>query len=223
MSLLEFACRLRYPSGFVLDAAFTLDAPVAALLGPSGSGKTSILSITAGLRRPDDGRVRLGGDVLFDAASGVCLPPEARGVGYVFQDQLLFPHLSVRDNLLYGWRRRRPGRGRSPSTAWWTCWSWAARWTGRRTRCPAGSGSASALGRALLCGPRLLLLDEPLASLDADLKSRVLDYVEQVLREWDVPTLYVTHDPAEAARLARQTVRLGGAGGGGGGAGAEGR
>jgi molybdate transport system ATP-binding protein len=192
----------------MLDAAFTLDAPVAALLGPSGSGKTSVLSATAGLRRPDAGRVRLGGDVLFDSASGVCLPPEARGVGYVFQDHLLFPHLSVRDNLLYGRRRRRRGArpiafervvevlelgdtlDRPPHTL------------------SGGQRQRVALGRALLSGPRLLLLDEPLASLDADLKSRVLDYVEQVLREWHVPTLYVTHAPAEAARLARQTVRL---------------
>ena len=185
MSLLEFTCRLRYPSGFVLDASFTLDATVAALFGPSGSGKTTILSITAGLRRPDVGRVRLGDTVLFDAAAGVCLPPEARGVGYVFQDHLLFPHLSVRDNLLYGRRRRRPGAraidfnrvvdvlelggvlDRPPHTL------------------SGGQRQRVALGRALLCGPRLLLLDEPLASLDADLKRRVLDYVEQVLREWD--------------------------------------
>ena len=208
MSLLEFSCRLRYPSGFVLDAAFTLNAPIAALLGPSGSGKTSILSITAGLRRPDSGRVRLGDTTLFDAATGVCPPPEARGVGYVFQDHLLFPHLSVRDNLLYGWRRRRPG-SRPISFDRVVDGAGAGRRAGpaaaHAVRRPAAARGA---GPALLCGPRLLLLDEPLASLDADLKSRVLDYVEQVLREWDVPTLYVTHDPAEAARLARQTVRL---------------
>ncbi len=208
MSLLEFSCRLRYPSGFVLDAAFTLNAPIAALLGPSGSGKTSILSITAGLRRPDSGRVRLGDTTLFDAATGVCPPPEARGVGYVFQDHLLFPHLSVRDNLLYGWRRRRPG-SRPISFDRVVA---VLELGGALDRPPhtlsGGQRQRMALGRALLCGPRLLLLDEPLASLDADLKSRVLDYVEQVLREWDVPTLYVTHDPAEAARLARQTVRL---------------
>ncbi len=208
MSLLEFSCRLRYPSGFVLDAAFTLNAPIAALLGPSGSGKTTILSITAGLRRPESGWVRLGNTTLFDASAGVCLPPEARGVGYVFQDHLLFPHLSVRDNLLYGWRRRRPGC----RTISFDRVVAVLELGGALDRPPhtlsGGQRQRVALGRALLCGPRLLLLDEPLASLDADLKSRVLDYVEQVLREWDVPTLYVTHDPAEAARLARQTVRL---------------
>jgi molybdate transport system ATP-binding protein len=208
VSLLEFACRLRYPSGFVLDAAFTLDAPVGALLGPSGSGKTSILSITAGLRRPDEGRVRLGGDVLFDTTAGVCRPPDSRGVGYVFQDQLLFPHLSVRDNLLYGRRRRRAGARAVDFNRVVDVLELGPTLDRPPHTLSGGQRQRVALGRALLCGPRLLLLDEPMASLDADLKSRVLDYVEQVLREWNVPTLYVTHDPAEAERLAQQTVRL---------------
>jgi molybdate transport system ATP-binding protein len=208
VSLLEFACRLRYPSGFLLDAAFTASTQVTALLGPSGSGKTSILSILAGLRRPDHGQIRLGSHVLLDTALGVNLPPEARGIGYVFQDQLLFPHLSVRKNLLYGWRRRRPDARelsfervvevlelhemleRAPHTL------------------SGGQRQRVALGRALLCGPRLLLLDEPLAALENSLKERILDYVEQILHEWDIPTLYVTHQAAEVERLARQIVRL---------------
>ena len=146
--------------------------------------------------------------MLFDAAAGVCLPPEARGVGYVFQDQLLFPHLSVRDNLLYGWRRRARERGPSPSTVWWTCWSWEGRWTGRRIRCPAGSGSAWRWDGRYCAGRGSCCWTSRWRRWMQILKSRALDYVEQVLREWDVPTLYVTHDPAEAARLARQTVRL---------------
>src|SRR5262249_25844169 len=109
VSLLEFRCHLRYPSGFVLDAAFTTDAPVTALVGLSASGKTSILSVLAGLRRPEAGLIRLGGRVLYDSTAGVCLPPEERRVGYVFQDLLLFPHLSVEGNLLYGWKRRPAG------------------------------------------------------------------------------------------------------------------
>jgi molybdate transport system ATP-binding protein len=208
VSRLEFACTLRYPSGFVLDAAFAADAAVTALVGPSGSGKTSVLSVVAGLRRPERGRVRLGGETLFDSAATIDLPPERRRVGYVFQDHLLFPHRTVRHNLLYGWRRRdraaRPpdfGRvvavlelgdllDRMPHTL------------------SGGERQRAALGRALLYGPRLLLLDEPLASVDEALRGRVLDYIEQVLHEWRVPTLYVTHNRAEVGRLAQEVVRL---------------
>jgi molybdate transport system ATP-binding protein len=208
VSRLEFACTLRYPSGFTLDAAFAAGGRLTALVGPSGSGKTTVLSVLAGLRRPERGRVVLDGVVLFDRARGVDVPPERRRVGYVFQDHLLFPHLSVRRNLLYGWRRRprdaRPvdlGRvvgvlelgdllDRPPHTL------------------SGGQRQRAALGRALLCGPRLLLLDEPLASVDEGLRERILGYVERVLEEWQVPTLYVTHHLAEVAPLTGQVVRL---------------
>jgi molybdate transport system ATP-binding protein len=208
MSLLEFKCRLCYSSGFELDAAFTMDHPVTAICGPSGSGKTSILSIIAGLRRPDQGTVRLGKSVLDDRVNGIHVAPEKRRIGYVFQDQLLFPHLSVRRNLLYGWKRRPRGTesvdfhrvgevlelkeliDRYPHTL------------------SGGQRQRVALGRALLSAPELLLLDEPLVSLDAPLKDRVLDYVEQVLKEWRIPTLYVTHDMRDVKRLAQQVIIL---------------
>ncbi len=114
MIRLEFACRLHYPTGFTLDAAFTTRTSITVLSGPSGSGKTTILSVLAGLLRPRHGRIRLDSTVLFDSAAGVDLPPESRRIGYVFQDYMLFPHLSVRRNLLYGWRRRPPD-ARPPS------------------------------------------------------------------------------------------------------------
>lgn len=209
MSLLEFGCRLRYPSGFQLDATFITDHGVTALFGPSASGKTSVLSVLAGLRRPDAGRIRLGSRLLYDSATGIYLPPEARRIGYVFQDHLLFPHLSVHRNLLYGWRRR-PAQARPVDLVRVVQ---VLELAGVLDRLPhtlsGGQRQRVALGRALLYGPELLLLDEPLASLDEALKHRVLDYVEQILREWSIPTLYVTHDANEVRRLAQWVVVLG--------------
>ncbi len=207
LSLLEFDCRLTYASGFALDAAFRCQATVTVLSGPSGSGKTTILSAIAGLRAPQRGKIRLGEVALFDSSNGTNLPPDARRIGYVFQDPLLFPHLRVRENLLYGRRRRRDAQliefdrvvevlelsallARLPHTL------------------SGGEKRRVALGRALLSGPRLLLLDEPLTALDEDLKGRILDYIELAMREWNLPTLYVTHDAGELQRMAGQVVRL---------------
>jgi len=206
MSFLDCRCRLRYPSGFVLDCAFASDAPVTALCGPSGSGKTSVLSIIAGLRRPDEGRIQLGNRVLVDSANGVNLPPDERRIGYVFQEHLLFPHLDVRGNLLYGWRRR-------PTAAHPVDFHRVVEVLelgGTLEQLPhtlsGGQKQRVALGRALLCAPELLLLDEPLAALDQPLKDRILDYVERILKEWHLPTIYVTHQLPEAMRLAQWVV-----------------
>lgn len=208
MSLLEVRCRLRYLSGFVLDVDFASDESLTALFGPSGSGKTSVLSVIAGLRRPDSGLIRVGPRVVFDGSSGVCLPPEARRVGYVFQEHLLFPHLTVRHNLSYG-MRRRPRDARPVDFARAVQ---VLELTDLLERMPrtlsGGQRQRVAFGRALLCGPELLLLDEPLVSVEEELRGRVLDYVEQVLREWQIPTLYVTHDPADVRRLAGRVLVL---------------
>ena len=191
MSLLEFRCKLTYPSGFQLDAAFSMDQPVTAICGPSGSGKTSILSIIAGLRRPDQGTIRLGKRLLEDRSAGIHLAPEKRRIGYVFQDQLLFPHLSVRRNLLYGWKRRPRGMesvdyGRVGEVLELT--DLADRYPHTLS---GGQRQRVALGRALLSAPELLLLD-----------------VEQVLKEWNIPTLYVTHAMRDVKRLAQQVILL---------------
>jgi molybdate transport system ATP-binding protein len=208
MSLLEFSCRLRYPSGFQLDVAFATDAPVTAICGPSGSGKTSVLSIIAGLRRPDLGKVRLGPRILEDTAAKIRLAPESRRIGYVFQDDLLFPHLNIRRNLLYGWQRRSDGTATMELDRVVQVLELQDLLDRHPHSLSGGQRRRVALGRALLRGPELLLLDEPLASLDASLKDRVLGYVEQALDQWHIPTLYVTHDMAEVQRLARQIVIL---------------
>jgi molybdate transport system ATP-binding protein len=208
VSLLEFRARLRYASGFVLDAAFQSDAAVTALFGPSGSGKTSILSIIAGLRQPEEGLVRLSSRLLFDSAQQISLPAEARRVGYVFQDYLLFPHLNVRGNLLYGWRRR----GREARPVDLAAVTRVLELDGLLDRLPhtlsGGQRQRVAIGRALLCGPDILLLDEPLAGTEEALRERVLEYVSRIVQSWGIPTVYVTHDPAAVRQLAQHVVVL---------------
>jgi molybdate transport system ATP-binding protein len=208
--LLEFRCRLTYPSGFRLDADFRTDGPVTALFGPSGCGKTSILNVMAGFVRPEFGLVRLAGRVLLDTSTRVALRPEARGIGCVFQELLLFPHLSVRDNLLYG-RRRRTDTQRNVDfdkvVQLLELTDLLKRWPHELS---GGQRQRVALGRALLSGPELLLLDEPLASLDHALKERVLDSIEMVLREFAIPALFVTHERNEVHRLASDVVFMAG-------------
>ncbi|GMG84267.1 molybdenum ABC transporter ATP-binding protein [Paralimibaculum aggregatum] len=194
---------------FALDIRFEAPAEgVTALFGPSGSGKTSCANAVAGLLRPDAGRIALGEEVLFDAARRRHLPPRRRGIGYVFQEARLFPHLTVAANLDYGARRspRAPGaaeRGRIVEMLGIG---------GLLARRPAGlSGgerSRVALGRALMSGPRLMLLDEPLAALDAGRKAEILPYLERLRDETGVPILHISHSLDEVTRLADRMVVL---------------
>lgn len=183
---------------FVLDVA--LEAPAAGvtvLFGPSGSGKTTLLRCLAGLARVE-GRLSVAGEVWQDGRRFV--PPHRRRVGYVFQDAALFEHLNVRDNLLYG--RTRAGFGADAE------FDRVVSLLGLDTLLARGSGRLSggerqrvAIGRALLSAPRLLLMDEPLASLDAARKAEVIPYIEALCSDAGIPIFYVTHDLVEAARL----------------------
>ena len=208
MSVLSFQCRHDYPSGFDLDVAFDVDRPFTALFGPSGSGKTSILNMIAGFLRPQHATIRLGDRTLLDTARRISLPPEKRHVGVVFQDSLLFPHLTVEGNLRYG-QRRRARRGRSLDFARVVevleIGPLVARFP---MNLSGGERQRVALGRALLSGPELLLMDEPLASLDAPLRDRVLSYLERAVAQWNIPTLFVTHAQAEVRRAAQWVVVL---------------
>ena len=185
-----------------------MDHPVTSLFGPSGSGKTSVLSAIAGFLRPQSGYVRLGDRTVLDAAGKVYLPPERRRLGVVFQDHLLFPHLTVEANLRYG-RHHRRSRQRPIELSRVVE---VLEIGGLLTRYPAnlsgGEQQRVALGRALLSGPELLMMDEPLASLDARLKARVLAYLQRVVAEWNIPTLFVSHSQSDVRRVADWVVIL---------------
>lgn len=179
-----------------------------ALFGPSGAGKTSLLNAVAGLIRPASGRIAVDSAALFDKAQRINLKPEQRRCGYVFQDNRLFPHRTVRDNLLFGWRCAVPENR-------WMSLDEALDFLGIGAllhRMPAtlsgGEAQRVAIGRALLSGPRFLLMDEPLASLDADRREEILRVIEQVRDELKLPILYVSHDRAEVDRLADRVIEI---------------
>jgi len=195
--------------GFRLDAAFESDGSgVVALFGRSGCGKTTLVDILAGLLAPDSGIVRLDETVLVDTARGICLPPERRRIGYVFQDARLFPHLNVAANLRYGQRRAGGGPiGFDEVVALLGLEALLAR---RPHALSGGERQRVAIGRALLAQPRLLLLDEPLASLDAARRDEVLPYLERLRDVFAIPMIYVSHQFDEVLRIATQVVLLDG-------------
>lgn len=181
---------------------------ITVLFGPSGAGKTSVLNMIAGLLRPDHGHVRIGGTTMFDTASGTDIPTHRRGIGYIFQDGRLFPHYRVRANLLYGHRRAEADEGLigfDETIAFLGIEDLLDRWPRSLS---GGEAQRVAIGRALLSGARALLMDEPLASLDAPRREDILRVIERLRDELRLPMLYVTHDPAEAERLATQIIRI---------------
>ncbi len=208
MPLLEFQCRRHFPNGFQLDVGFELDRRFNVLFGPSGAGKTTVLSIIAGFVAPQEGRVQLGDRTLLDTARGISLPIARRAVGMVFQDALLFPHLTVDGNLRYGQRHRKARRRTVALSRVVEVLEIGGLLPRRPRNLSGGERQRVALGRALLSGPELLLMDEPLASLDAPLRNRILVYLERIVAEWDIPTLFVTHSQAEVRRAAEGVIVL---------------
>ncbi len=195
-------------AGFALDVAFTAPMGVTALFGRSGSGKTTIVNAVAGLLRPQAGRVVVDGTPLVDTERGQWLPPHLRRVGYVFQEGRLFPHLSVRQNLLYGrWFAKAP---KSPAELERIVdlLGLGTLLERRPSALSGGEKQRVAIGRALLSAPRLLLMDEPLASLDEVRKAEILPYLERIRDEADIPVVYVSHSVAEVVRLATTVVAL---------------
>ncbi|WP_375250577.1 ATP-binding cassette domain-containing protein [Sphingomonas sp.] len=188
--------------GRIVSAALRTDAALTVLVGPSGAGKTTILDMIAGLIRPDHGHIRVLGRTLFDRSAGVDLPVPQRAVGYVFQEARLFPHRRVRANLLYG---ARDDQRLAEVAATLDIAHLLDRWP--RTL-SGGEARRVAIGRALLSAPRFLLLDEPLSSLDPARREEAMRAIERVRDARLVPILMVTHDRAEAERLADRIVPI---------------
>ncbi len=193
---------------FSLNVSFTSESSATALFGPSGAGKTSVVNMIAGLLEPDRGLIALNGETLFDDKARIDVPAARRRIGYVFQEGRLFPHLSVKHNLDYG--RWMGGHAADPAAF--------ARVVEllnighlldrRPGKLSGGERQRVAVGRALLMQPRLLLLDEPLASLDAARKRDILPFLERLRDEAQVPIVYVSHNAAEVRRIVSHVVRL---------------
>lgn len=203
--MLSVALRHDFP-GFSVDLAFDAPDGVTVLFGPSGSGKSTVLAAVAGLLRPDQGRIAVGGTPLTDTATGLHVPSHRRRLGVIFQDGRLFPHLTVRQNLRYG-RWFAPRRATSESAVV-EMLGIGALLDRRPATLSGGERQRVAIGRALMSEPRLILADEPLSALDDARKAEILPYLERLRDETRIPILYVSHAAPEVARLATTVVLL---------------
>jgi len=191
-----------------LNVKFEATNGATALFGPSGAGKTSVINMIAGLVAPDRGAISLDDAVLFDSVKGIDVPPHRRRIGYVFQEGRLFPHLSVRQNLDYGRRMSGVPRDTDEFGRIAELLDIGHLLDRRPGRLSGGERQRVAVGRALLMRPKLLLLDEPLASLDAGHKREILPYLVRLRDDAGIPMVYVSHTTAEVRRIATTVVRL---------------
>jgi molybdate transport system ATP-binding protein len=198
---LELACTKRLGS-FTLDADLSIEGDRIGLFGPSGSGKSTIVGALAGLVTPDSGRIVLDGAVLFDREAGIDVPPERRRIAVVFQHAHLFPHLDVRSNLLYGYRRCPKAERRIALEPVADALGLSALLDRGVTNLSGGERQRVALGRALLSNPRLVLLDEPLSALDDALKHRVIPYLRKTFDAFGVPFVFISHAMIEMRLMA---------------------
>ena len=193
---------------FSLEAAFASEGRVTGLFGVSGAGKTSLINIIAGLLRPDRGTIAIDGETLDDTGMRLHLPAHRRRIGYVFQDARLFPHLDVRQNLDYGRRMNRLAEDPAQRARITDLLDIGNLLDRRPGKLSGGERQRVALGRALLSQPRLLLLDEPLGSLDEERKVEILPYLVRLRDEAGIPMVYVSHDADEMRQLATQVLML---------------
>ena len=198
---------------FDLDIAFATDAPFVALYGPSGAGKSLTLQAMAGLLPVREGHVKLNGRALLDTAAGIVLPPEARGVGYLFQHYALFPHLSVRDNVAFGltsWRKRLDVEDAAHVDELITAFGLTAMAHSKPNTLSGGQQQRVALARALACKPQLLLLDEPFAALHTTLRRQLRTELRELRQRLAIPAIIVSHDPEDVMALADEVFLLDG-------------
>jgi molybdate transport system ATP-binding protein len=191
--MLKVNLTFTYKSGFTLKKEIELGQGISIISGPSGCGKTTLLKLISGLLTPSQGQISLNGEILFDSTTKICLPTQKRAVGHLFQESLIFPHLSVKENLLFGSKYNLASNhsldeilevlelgeliNRLPNTL------------------SGGQARRVALGRALLANPKLLLLDEPFNGLDSKLKENTLEYLIKTHKKWQLPLIIVSHDP----------------------------
>jgi molybdate transport system ATP-binding protein len=193
---------------FSIVARFETASGVTGIFGPSGSGKSSLINMIAGLITPDRGRIIIDDALLFDSSTRIDVPAHRRHIGYVFQEGRLFPHLTVAGNLDYGRRMRGLAPDQAEMARIVALLDIGHLLDRRPGKISGGERQRVAVGRALLMRPRLLLLDEPLASLDTARKREILPYLEKLRDESHVPMIYVSHSPAELRRMATSVVRM---------------
>jgi molybdate transport system ATP-binding protein len=191
------------------DLSLPLDRHhVVVLFGPSGCGKTTVLRCLAGLERPDSGSIRAGEQVWFDRATSVCLRPQQRDIGFLFQEYALFPHLSVRANIAYGLTHLSESERNSRVEEWLVRFRLEGLANRRPWEISGGQQQRVALARALARRPRLLLLDEPLSALDTGLRTEVRQQLGEILSNLNIPSILVSHDPDDVKILGDEVIRM---------------
>jgi molybdate transport system ATP-binding protein len=197
---------------FELSVSFTSSCQRIVLFGPSGAGKTLTLQAIAGLLKPDSGAISLGGQPLFDAARGIDVPARSRGAAYLFQDYALFPHLNVRQNVAFarrrGWLNPRADDGSRDVEYWLDAFDLKSVAGSYPAQLSGGQKQRTALARALLAEPRILLLDEPFAALDANMRARMRRELSDLQTRLDIPMVLITHDEADVAVFGDQVVQV---------------
>jgi len=205
--MIEINATLKRPD-FTLDVALQLDQRVTAIFGPSGSGKSTLLSIIAGISKPDRGRVMINGETVFDGEKKINKPIHQRRIGLVFQDARLFPHLNVEHNLRYPLKFTPTHEQQFHFNDIINLLEIGALLKRATHQLSGGEKQRVALGRALLSSPRLLMLDEPMASLDESLKSQILPFLKKVADEINIPMIYISHSKDEIMQITNNVVYI---------------